>query len=125
VDVTDGTVEIFGKLPADLASHQSALIDDKYIVMYGGTNGLRFFDSIVRYSIADKKWTLMTKQPKGCKSSRFFQDGRISCSSCLCLPDFFVLFGGSSIDKECNDFLILPLDHLRDDANFSEINEIM
>ena len=61
MDIIDGTVELFGKLPADLASHQSGLIDDKYIVMYGGTNGLRFFDSIVRYSIADKKWTLMTK----------------------------------------------------------------
>jgi hypothetical protein len=43
----------------------------------------------------------------------------------LCLPDLFILFGGSSIDKECNDFLILPIEHLKDDANFSEINEIM
>lgn len=61
IDVKEGTYEIFGKLPADLASHQSALIDDQYLVMYGGTNGLRFFDSIVRYNIADKKWMLMTK----------------------------------------------------------------
>jgi N-acetylneuraminic acid mutarotase len=72
VDVETGDLEIFGKLPSDLASHQSALIDDQFIVMYGGTNGLRFFDSVIRYSIPDKKWTLMTKQPKHCKSSRFF-----------------------------------------------------
>jgi hypothetical protein len=93
--------------------------------MYGGTNGLRFFDSILKYTFAEKKWTLMTGQPKHCKSSRFFQDGRISASSVLCLPDLLVLFGGSSIDKECNDWLILPLAHLREDSNFSEINEIM
>jgi Galactose oxidase, central domain len=60
VDLASGEVEKFGTLPADLASHQSALIDDKFIVMYGGTNGLRFFDSILKYSISDKKWTLMT-----------------------------------------------------------------
>lgn len=114
-----------GTLPADLASHSSALIDDKYLIVYGGTNGLRFFDSILRYSLEDKKWTLMTKQPAHCKSSRFFQDGRISGSSALCLPDVLVFFGGSSFEKECNDFLILPVAHLRDDTNFSEINEIM
>ena len=120
----EGEVELLGTLPADLASHQSALIDDKYIVMYGGTNGLRFFDSIVRYSISDKRWMLMTRQPKHCKNSRFFQDGRFSCSS-LQLCDMLIFFGGSCFEKECNDFLIIPLDHIRDDANFSEINEIM
>jgi hypothetical protein len=93
--------------------------------MYGGTNGLRFFDSILKYTFADKKWTLMTGQPKNCKSSRFFQDGRISAASVLCLPDLLIFFGGSSIDKECNDWLILPISHLRDAQNFSEINEIM
>jgi len=125
IDLATGDVELFGTLPADLASHQSALINDEFLVMYGGTNGLRFFDSILKYSLADKKWTLMTQQPKHCKSSRFFQDGRISASSVLCLPDLFVMFGGSSIDKECNDWLILPIAHLKDDANFAEINEIM
>ena len=67
----------------------------------------------------------MLKQPKHCKDSRFFRFGRISSSSIVCLPDVFVLFGGSSFDKDNNDFLVLPLAHLRDDANFSEINEIM
>ena len=60
VDLTDGTLTSIGTLPADVASHQSALIDDKYLVLYGGTNGLRFFDSLLRYSLEDKKWTLMT-----------------------------------------------------------------
>jgi hypothetical protein len=67
----------------------------------------------------------MTAQPANCKHSRFFQDGRISSSSVLCEPDLLVFFGGSSPEKEHNDFLILPLEHLRNDGNFSEINEIM
>ena len=46
-------VSEFGKLPSDLASHQSALIDDKFLIVYGGTNGLRFFDSVIRYTIAN------------------------------------------------------------------------
>ena len=121
---TYGQVAEIGTLPSDLAAHQSALVDDKYLIVYGGFNGLRFFDSILRYDIAEKKWTLMLKQPSHCKDSRFFRFGRISSSS-LCLPDVLVLFGGSSFDQDNNDFLVLPLSHLRDDANFSEINEIM
>ena len=60
IELASGEVEKLGALPADLASHQSALIDDKFLIMYGGTNGLRFFDSILKYTFADKKWTLMT-----------------------------------------------------------------
>jgi hypothetical protein len=61
IDTQTGVVENFGRLPADLACHSSSIIDDKYIIIYGGTNGLRFFDSIIRYDIENKKWTLMTK----------------------------------------------------------------
>jgi len=67
-----GKVTNFGSLPADLCCHVSALVDNEYLVLYGGTNGLRFFDSILRYSIKEKKWTLMTNIPASCKASRFF-----------------------------------------------------
>jgi hypothetical protein len=60
IELDTGKVENWGRLPSELGSHSSALIDDKYIILYGGTNGLRFFDSIVRYEISTKKWTLMT-----------------------------------------------------------------
>jgi hypothetical protein len=61
--LTTGEVSEFGTLPSALASHVSAIVDDKFIVLYGGTNGYRFFDSILRYSIEKKQWTLMTKLP--------------------------------------------------------------
>jgi Galactose oxidase, central domain len=53
----------FAQLPTALAAHASILIDDRYLLIYGGTNGLRFFDNIIRYDIERKEWTLMTKFP--------------------------------------------------------------
>ena len=60
VELATGKVSLFGRLPTAIGSHVSAIVDDKYLVVYGGTNGLRFFDSITRYDIAAKEWTLMT-----------------------------------------------------------------
>ena len=60
VELATGKVSLFGRLPTAIGSHVSAIVDDKYLVVYGGTNGLRFFDSIIRYDIAAKEWTLMT-----------------------------------------------------------------
>lgn len=125
LDLTSGQVEEFATLPTSLAAHTSFLIDDKYLVIYGGTNGLKFFDSVIRYEIAAKKWTLMTKQPESQKGSPFFKDGRFACVSAASPSDqddqIWVLFGGSSDKDDCNDFLVLHKSHLVDDSNFSEI----
>ena len=60
IELANGKVSLFGRLPTALGSHVSAIVDDEYIVVYGGTNGLRFFDSILRYGIEAREWTLMT-----------------------------------------------------------------
>lgn len=80
IELSTGKVSIFGTLPSALGSHVSALISDEFLVIYGGTNGLRFFDSILRYDIAKKEWTLMTKQPEELQGSNFFSNGRIATS---------------------------------------------
>lgn len=82
IDLESGEVSEFGKLPSAIGSHISAVVDEKYLVLYGGTNGFRFFDSILRYSIEEKKWTLMTRQPQILQGSSFLQDGRIASSAC-------------------------------------------
>lgn len=82
INLEDGVVSEFGKLPSPIGSHVSMLVDDTYIVLYGGTNGFRFFDNILRYSITDQKWTLLTKQPEGLQGHPFLQDGRIASSAC-------------------------------------------
>lgn len=86
---------------------------------------LGFFDTVIRYSIKSKQWNLLTKQPSNCKKSKFFSEGRISTSAVLIPNELFIVFGGSSIAKENNDFLILPVDHLKEANNFSEIQTIM
>jgi hypothetical protein len=72
VNLETKKVSMFGKLPTALGAHISALIDDKYILIYGGTNGFRFFDSLLRYEIETQKWTLMTKYPKSFGGTTFF-----------------------------------------------------
>ena len=57
------------------------MIGDSYLVLYGGTNGLRFFDNVIRYDIKKKEWRLMTVQPESCKGSSFFKDGRMALVS--------------------------------------------
>ena len=63
LDVNTGKVEEFATLATGIASHTSALFDD-YLFIYGGTNGLKIFDAVMRYSIKDKQWTIMTKYPE-------------------------------------------------------------
>lgn len=61
VDLESGEVCEFANLPSAIGSHISAIVDEKYIILYGGTNGYRFFDNILRYAIETKTWTLMTR----------------------------------------------------------------
>lgn len=64
LDLTSGKVEEFANLPTSLAAHTSFLIDDKYLIIYGGTNGLKFFDNVIRYDISAKKWTMLAVLPE-------------------------------------------------------------
>ena len=108
-----------------MGSHVSAIIDDKYLIVYGGTNGYRFFDSILRYDIDEKGWTLMTKQPEELVGSPFFNEGRIAVASDAFSKGFAVFFGGCSAENDCNDLMVVPFHHIKESANFSEITEIM
>jgi hypothetical protein len=80
---TGEIIEEFAQLPTAIASHQSFLIDDKYLLIYGGTNGLSLFDNVIRYDIANKQWKLMGKYPPTKGNSTFFKDGRFAMSSAV------------------------------------------
>ena len=132
LDLETGALTEFAQLPSALAAQASCLIDDKYILIYGGTNGLRFFDNVIRYDIEKKEWTLLAKYPETQKNSGFFKDGRMAVVSTLTEPDegdaneqVWVLFGGCSDTQDCNEFLVLRKSHLVDDKNFGVINEIL
>ena len=124
IELATGKVSLFGRLPTALGSHVSAIVDDKYLVVYGGTNGLRFFDSILRYEIETKEWNLMTSQPSDLVNSPFFSDGRIAACSDQFSNGFGLFFGGCSAERDCNDIMVVSFGHVRDDASFSAITEI-
>lgn len=86
LNLESGELSEFAQLPSALASQASTIIDDKYIFIYGGTNGLRFFDNVIRYDIEKKEWTLLTKYPESQKKSGFFKDGRFALVSALTAP---------------------------------------
>ena len=98
VDLTSGKVSQFCLLPSALGSHVSFIVDDKYLLLYGGTNGLRFFDSILRCDLEFKLWTTMTKQPSELVGSPFFKDGRIASSYSQFGNGFGLAFGGCSAE---------------------------
>ena len=123
VDLKTGKVSEFGKLPNGIVAHVSCLVDNKYLVVYGGTNGYRFFDSFLRYDIAEKKWTLLTKTVP--EMSAWCSEGRIASSCSQKDNDFALIFGGSSAADDHNNLLVLDFDLVRDSSNFSEITEIM
>ena len=100
LDMNTGNLEEFAQLPTALAAHSSFLVDDKYLVIYGGTNGLRFFDNVIRYDIAAKEWRMMQKYPETQQSSPFFKEGRFACSFATGPEQdgdqIWLLFGGST-----------------------------
>lgn len=125
VDLKTGKVSEFGKLPSGIGSHVSCIVDDEYLCVYGGTNGYRFFDSILRYEIATKKWTLLTKMPGVWEHSKWFKDGRVGASYCQLDNQYALFFGGCSAEVDYSDFLVVNFDLIRDDEAFNEITEIM
>ena len=78
LDLESGEISEFCQLPSALASQTSCFIDDRYICIYGGTNGMKFFDAVIRYDIFKREWNLMTKYPEKYKHSGFFKEGRLS-----------------------------------------------
>lgn len=48
----------------------------------------------------------------------------VLCPSKEPSQELVVIFGGSSVEKDYSDFLVIETSHLINDKNFSEINEI-
>ena len=61
VNILTGKVSIFGSLPTSIGGHVSFLVDNRYIVVLGGTDGYEILVSCWRYDITTAKWTKMIK----------------------------------------------------------------
>lgn len=113
-----------GEMPSIICSHASVLIKNRYVIVYGGFSGTNIFDSIRRYDIETNSWLTFTNSGADNKCE-FFSDGRIATAMENAKDELVLLFGGSSAFKDYNDTFTIPVDRLVDDANFSEITQVL
>lgn len=58
-------------------------------------------------------------------SADFFKMGRLATAIDNANDEVIVLFGGSNLEKDCNDVLVIKVSDFMDDSNFVAITEIM
>lgn len=61
LDINELTWSRIGEMPSIICSHASVLIQNRYIVIYGGFSGTSIFDTIRRYDIKENKWLTFMK----------------------------------------------------------------
>lgn len=60
LDLETKTWTILGSFAVPIGSHAATLIANRYIITYGGTNGMKFFDTIMRYDLESKNCLMYT-----------------------------------------------------------------
>lgn len=64
VDILTGKVSIFESLPKSVGGHVSFLVDNRYIVILGGTDGYEILAECWRYDIVTAIWKKLVKFEK-------------------------------------------------------------
>lgn len=120
---------VLTQLPTPVCSHCSTLLMNRYLILYGGLNGISLNKTIVRVDLETLEFR--TYAPGGDISNYLgaLAEGRLATSMATTSHDsdegLVVLFGGSSIQEDYSDLLTIPIRDLVDDSNFKEITEIM
>lgn len=124
LDLEELTWTKIGDMPCAWCSHSSVLINNRYVIVYGGFSGTSILDSIRRFDIQNKKWLTYTKSDDH-SNSEFFSDGRIATAMECAKDDIVLLFGGSSPSKDYNDTFCLKVEDLTNSNNYSEITLVL
>jgi len=113
--------EFVTNLPVTLCSF-SCVLYKYFIIIYGGTDGITFFNDIIVYNITNSKWAKSKSQihaelVKNDPNLSLFL-GRIGSSMSIDYEsEQLLIFGGSSIHKDTNYTCVLKLKDLLDDNN--------
>lgn len=107
---------ILGSFPVPIGSHAATLVVNRYLVTYGGTNGMKFFDTIMRFDLETKSCLMYTNSKHAV--SDFFKMGRLASTIENALDEIVVLFGGCNLEKDCNDVLVIKVEDLINDQHF-------
>lgn len=109
------------EMPDVRAAHCSVQ-HGKYVIIYSGTNGMKFINNCLRLDLETKQWQKMKMYDD--RVQHVFSPeicGRIAVSTAAS-SNLGMFFGGCSAEKEHNDFWQLELSKIDDDENFEEVD---
>lgn len=118
---------LLGQTQTPMGAHCSAIFQStNSLFVYGGTNGARFFDSILKMNLETKEWTMLRSFDGDETGNReFFQSPRIASMMAQADEEVLVLFGGSGYEKDFNDVLVIKGEDLKQESNYATVTEIM
>jgi hypothetical protein len=114
IDTNTYDCQVVTNLPSNMCSFSYSLFKN-YIILYGGTDGNVFLKDIVIYNISNDKWARSKYYPKNDISEL---GGKIS-SMMSHDEDNLIIFGGSYIQRDCNDVFIVSLKDLLNENNLN------
>lgn len=110
----------FTKLPTALCSFAYCLYKN-YVIIYGGTDGVSFLNSITIYNLNNNKWA-KSKLSFDIKGQEVKLDGKIGSHMSIDEEnDSLIIFGGSSIHEDSNETQIFSLSALLNENNLIKI----
>jgi hypothetical protein len=114
INTENYSCEVIKQLPSNMCSFSYTLYKN-YIILYGGTDGNVFLKDIIIYNINNGKWARSKYSPKNEIAEL---GGKIS-SMMTHDDENLLIFGGSYIQRDCNDVYIVPLKDLLDENNLT------
>ena len=92
--------------PIGIAAAGSTLINNRYVILYGGTDGVKFLNNFYLYDIIEDVW-------KESDPTKFIKDVSGKISSCLGVADkYLLIYGGCGIEQEFGNVELIPIESL-------------
>lgn len=92
--------------PTAIAACGSALVKNRHVILYGGTDGVGFLNKFWAYDIVEDKW-------KSVGPEKLVKDSSGKITSCLGVTEkCLVVYGGCGVEKEFGDVELIPLETL-------------
>lgn len=111
----------FSRLPCSLCSFAYAIYKN-YLIIYGGSDGVSFLNSIFIYNLNNNKWA-QSKFNFDINGQVVKIDGKIGSQMSVDEEnDILIIFGGSTIHEDSNETYILSLTALLNENNLIKVS---
>ena len=131
INLVTKEVSTLAGMASMLLSHASTLVNDRYIILYGGTDGLGFVERVTRYDILKESWSTLSKLPPHLMDSAFVKEGRIASvmttvkNEASGKDEFVIVFGGSSQSQDWADFAVLSVEDIENEDIWNNMTALM